>query len=268
MFRRRTPEEEAAKNERYARDLLLGVAPGMRTGRRVMNRLPADPRCKLCASPFRGPLAPVLSLIGKKPFPGNPKYCQFCFTGLIKKRAGAEVDSSYLFADVRGSTALAEQMRPAEFRETIDRFFETASRVLMAHEAFVDKFVGDEIMAFFIPAFTDEQHALRAVQAGQALLGAVAASEQPLPIGVGVNSGVAFVGTVGTDDKVEFTAMGDPVNVGARLAAAAGPGELLVSMDTLRSAGLSEDGLEHRSLALKGKTDRTDVVVMGPAPAE
>ena len=106
MFRRRTPEEEAAKNERYARDLLLGIAPGMRTGRRFMNRLPADSRCKLCASPFRGPLAPVLGLIGKKPFPGNPKYCQFCFTGLIKKRAGAEVESSYLFADVRGSTTL------------------------------------------------------------------------------------------------------------------------------------------------------------------
>jgi adenylate cyclase len=210
MFRRRTPEEEAAKNERYARDLLLGVAPGMRTGRRLFNRLPADPRCKLCASPFRGPLAPALALIGKKPFPGNPKYCQFCFTGLIKKRAGAEVESSYLFADVRGSTTLAEQMSPTEFRAAMDAFFSTASHVLMDHEAFVDKFVGDEVMAFFIPAFTDEQHALRAIQAGQALLAAVAASEQPLPIGVGVHSGVAFVGTVGTDEKVEFTAMGDP----------------------------------------------------------
>ena len=268
MFRRRTPEEEAAKTARYARDLLLGVAPGMRTGRRVLNRLPSDPRCKLCASPFRGPLAPVLGLIGKKPFPGNPKYCQFCFTGLIKKRAGAEVESSYLFADVRGSTALAERMRPAEFREVIDRFFATASKVLMAHEAFVDKFVGDEVMAFFIPAFTDEQHALRAIQAGRALLEAEAHSEHPLPIGVGVHSGVAFVGTVGTDDKVEFTAMGDPVNVGARLAAAAGPGELLVSMDAMRSARLSEAGLERRSLELKGKAEATDVVVMtGASPA-
>ena len=262
MFRRRTPEEEAARNERYARNLLLGVAPGMRTGRRLMNRLPADPRCKLCASPFRGPLAPVFGLIGKKPFPGNPKYCQFCFTGLIKKRAGAEVESSYLFADVRGSTTLAEQMSPTEFRAAMDAFFSTASHVLMEHEAFVDKFVGDEVMAFFIPAFTDEQHALRAIQAGQALLAAVAASEQPLPIGVGVHSGVAFVGTVGTDEKVEFTAMGDPVNVGARLASAAGPGEMLVSMASLASSGLDDAGLEHRSMQLKGKTGATEVVVM------
>jgi adenylate cyclase len=203
-----------------------------------------------------------LGLIGKKPFPGNPKYCQFCFNQMIKKRTGAEVDSSFLFADVRGSTTLAEQMSPSAFRDAMEGFFSTATHVLMNHEAFVDKFVGDEVMAFFIPALTDEQHARRAIEAGQALLAAVAASPHPLPIGVGVNSGVAFVGTVGADDKVEFTAMGDPVNVGARLAAAAGPGELLVSIAALRSAGMSDEGLVHRSLDLKGKTEATEAVVL------
>jgi adenylate cyclase len=181
---------------------------------------------------------------------------------MIKKRAGAEVDSSYLFADVRGSTTLAEEMRPAEFRQAMEGFFTTATHVLMDHEGFVDKFVGDEVMAFFIPALTDEQHALRAIQAGQALLSAQAASEHPLPIGVGVHSGVAYVGTVGTDDKVEFTAMGDPVNVAARLAASAGAGELLVSTATVASAGLSAAGLEHRSLELKGKSEVTEAVVV------
>jgi adenylate cyclase len=262
VFRRRTSEEEAARNERIARDVLLGIAPGIRTGRRFFNRVPADPRCKLCASPFRGPVAPLLGLIGKKPFPGNPKYCQFCFNQMIKKRSGAEVDASYLFADVRGSTALGEEMSATEFHAAMERFFGTATRVLMDHEAFVDKFVGDEVMAFFIPAFTDEQHALRAIEAGRALLAAVARSKTPLPIGVGINSGVAFIGTVGSDDKVEFTAMGDPVNVGARLASAAGPGELLVSMATLASAGLDYAGMEHRSLELKGKSGPTEVVVL------
>ena len=262
MFRKRTPEEEAERNAKMARDVLLGVAPGMRTGRRLMNRLPSDPRCKMCASPFRGPLAPVLGLIGKKPFPGNPNYCQFCFTGMVKRRTGAEVESSYLFADVRNSTALAEQLTATQFREAMDRFFETASEVLMDHEAFVDKYVGDEVMAFFMPAFTDEHHAERAIQAGKALLGAVAALDPPVPVGAGVNTGVAFIGTVGSGDKVEFTAMGDPVNVGARLASVAGAGELLASMATVRSAGLEDAGLEHRSLELKGKTGQTEVVVL------
>ncbi|HEX6128307.1 MAG TPA: adenylate/guanylate cyclase domain-containing protein [Candidatus Limnocylindria bacterium] len=262
MFRRRTPEEEAERKERIARDVLLGIAPGMRAGRRVFNRIPADPRCKLCASPFRGPLAPILGAIGKKPFPGNPKYCQFCFNELIKRRSGAEVESSYLFADVRGSTALAEGMRPAEFRDAMDRFFATASHVVMEHEGFVDKYVGDEVMAFFIPALTGEQHALRAVDAGRALLAAVARLDPAVPVGAGVNSGLAFVGTVGSGDKVEFTAMGDPVNVGARLASAAGPGELLVSRETLLAAGLGDSGLEHRSLELKGKGEPVEVVVL------
>ncbi|HEX2142824.1 MAG TPA: adenylate/guanylate cyclase domain-containing protein, partial [Candidatus Limnocylindria bacterium] len=245
-----------------ARDVLMGVAPGMRTGRRFFSKVPSDPRCKLCASPFAGPVAPVLGLIGKKPFPGNPKYCTFCFNRMIQKRTGAEVECSILFADVRGSTALAEKMSASEFRDAMDSFFAVASRVLVDHEAFVDKFVGDEVMAFFIPAMTNEQHALRAIEAGRALLAAVAASETPLPIGVGVNTGVAFVGTVGTEDKVEFTAVGDPVNVGARLAVAAGPGELLVSVVALQSSGLAEEGLERRALELKGKTEKTDVVVM------
>jgi adenylate cyclase len=262
MFRRRTPEEEAERSTRIARDVLLGIAPGMRTGRRMFSRIPSDPRCKMCASPFRGPLAPALGLIGKKPFPGNPKYCQFCFNAMIKKRVGAEVESSYLFADVRNSTTLAEQMTPTEFRAAMDRFFATATSVLMEHEAFVDKFVGDEVMAFFMPAFTDEHHAERAIQAGQALLGAVADLDPPVPVGVGVNTGVAFIGTVGTEDKTEFTAMGDAVNVGARLASAAGPGELLVSMASATSAGLDDAGLEHRSLELKGKSGPTEAVVL------
>ena len=83
-----------------------------------------------------------------------------------------------------------------------------------------------------------------------------------LPVGAGVNTGVAYVGTVGNDELIDFTAMGDPVNVAARLSSAAGAGELLVSLSTLTAAGMTDDGLEHRSLELKGKTETTEVVVL------
>lgn len=262
MFRRQSPEEQEERKARLSREVLLGIAPGMRTGRRLFSNIPADPRCKLCASPFRGPVAPLLGLIGKKPFPGNPKYCTFCFNRMIEKRAGAEVPCSVLFADVRGSTTLAEQLPPAEFRAAMDGFFGVASRVLVSHEAFVDKFVGDEVMAFFIPALAGEQHARRAIEAGRDLLAAVAELPRPLPVGIGVNTGIAFVGTVGTDAKAEFTAMGDPVNVGARLASAAGAGELLVTVAAIRDAGMSQDGMELRTLELKGKTEATQVAVL------
>ncbi len=79
---------------------------------------------------------------------------------------------------------------------------------------------------------------------------------------MGVNTGVAYVGAVGEGEQVELTAMGDPVNVAARLASAAGPAELLVTESTAREASLETSGLEQRTLALKGKSESTKVYVL------
>jgi adenylate cyclase len=244
--------------------VLRGEAPGMRTGRRFFRLLPSSPRCKLCASPFAAPLGPVMRLVGKGPWPANPKYCSWCFQDLVRHRSGAEIDCSLLFADVRGSTTLAERLSPTEFRDLMERFFAVASKVLVDHDAIVDKFVGDEVMAIFIPVLTGGRHAAHAIEAGQALLAATSGQRaQPsVPIGIGVNTGIAFVGAVGGGDKVELTAMGDTVNVAARLASAAGPGELLATVASVQAAGLPLAGFEHRQLELKGKTEVTDVVVL------
>jgi adenylate cyclase len=245
--------------------VLQGEAPGMRTGRRLLRLLPSSPRCKLCAAPFAAPIGPVMRLVGKAPWPANPKYCSMCFADLAKHHSGAEIDCSLLFADVRGSTTLAEQLRPIEFRDTMDRFFTVATEVLVAHDAIVDKFVGDEVMAIFIPLFTGGQHARSAIEAGRALLGATQGQngERWAPVGAGVNTGIAFVGAVGAGDKTDLTAMGDTVNVAARLASAAAAGELLVTAAAAEAARIPVEGLERRSLELKGKTGTTDVLVMG-----
>jgi len=153
-------------------------------------------------------------------------------------------------------------MRPTEFNTLMDRFFTLASRVLVEHDAIVDKFVGDEVIGIFIPALTGELHARRAIDAGQALLRATGREGIDLPIGVGVNSGTAYVGTVGSGDNVELSAMGDRVNVTARLASAASAGELLVTAEAARTAQLEVAGLERRSLALKGKSEETQVLVL------
>jgi adenylate cyclase len=255
----RDPEHES-KDEGFSRAVLLGTDPGLRFGRRVLRRVPSDPRCKLCTSPFTGLGGWVMRRIGKGPWPKNPEYCSACFKQLSEHGAGAEIECSLLFADVRGSTTLAEGMRPAEFRALMHRFFETATQVLIEHDAVVDKFVGDEIVAIFIPALTGERHAARAVAAARDLLAATASW---IPVGAGVHTAVAFVGTVGEGDHTEFTAMGDPVNIAARLASAAGGGEVLVTSAAAQSAGLDVTGLEHRNLALKGKTQPTEVVVLG-----
>ncbi len=245
--------------------MLSGKPSGiMVAGRRIFGRLPSDPRCKMCATPFSGPFAPILRRMGRGPWSRNPKYCEICFRDLVKKPGGAEVVCSLLFADVRQSTTMAEGMRPTEFRAQMDRFFQVASRVLIEHDAIVDKFVGDEVIGIFVPLLAGERHAERAVSAGRALLKATGNdTDAPwLPVGGGVNTGVAYIGTVGEGDLTELTALGDPVNVAARLASAAAAGELLVTTAALTSAGLPDTGLEHRSLTLKGRSDATEVVVL------
>jgi len=209
-----------------------------------------------------------MRLMGLGPWPGNPKYCSGCFKGLYHSRAGAEIDCTLLFADIRGSTQLGESMAPASFRELMDRFYATAAGVLVDHEAIVDKFVGDEVIGIFIPAMTDGHHAAQAIDASLDLLRATGDdTDAPwISIGIGINTGLAYVGAVGTAEHVEFTALGDTVNVTARLASLAGVGEILVTDASARAAGLTTTDQQRRRLDLRGRSDATDVIVLTLRP--
>jgi adenylate cyclase len=257
---------EQPEDDEDARSVLLGTNRMMRAGRHFFRLLPNGPRCKLCASPFSSIGGAAMRLIDKGPWPNNPSYCSMCWKDMIRNRGGAEVECSLLFADVRGSTTMAEGMRAGEFKRLMSRFFVAATDVLVTHDAIVDKYVGDEVIGIFVPGLAGPDHARQAIDAGRELL-RVAGEKLDLPIGAGVHTGVAYVGTVGDGPMVDFTAMGDAVNVTARLASAALPHELLVSASAASAAGLESTGLEHRSLELKGKAEPVDVVVLQPALA-
>ena len=230
--------------------------------RRFWRTIPSAPRCKMCTGPFGPPGGTIRRLVGLGPWPGNPKYCAGCFKSLYRNREGAEIECTLLFADIRGSTQLAETVRAGEFRRLMDRFYATAAEILVDHEAIVDKFVGDEVIGIFVPAMTEGNHARQAIDAGLELLRATGhESDAPwAPIGIGINTGEAFVGVVGTAEHIEFTALGDNVNITARLASVAGKGEVLITDATARAAQL-ESG-ERRRLDLRGKSETTDVVVL------
>jgi adenylate cyclase len=231
-------------------------------GRRIFKRIPADPRCRMCASPFRGPGAPFMRLIGKRQSDANPNWCTSCFNVMAKHRGGAEVEGAMLFADIRGSTALAERMAPGEYHDLLDRYLTTATAIVFKHDGVVDKFVGDELVAMFFPLLTGERYVARAVEAGTDLLRATGHADRDGPwvsIGVGLHAGRAWFGVIGEESHIEMTVVGDAVNVAARLASAAAPGELLVSADTAAVAGL-DPSLARQSLALKGKSVDTEVV--------
>jgi adenylate cyclase len=132
--------------------------------------LPHGPRCKLCAAPFDGSGAYLMRAIGKRPALKNPNVCNSCFDFIEKRHGGAVIDGSYLFADIRGSTTLAERMPAAEFSGLIDRFFATTSQVVFDNDGGVDKFVGDEIVAFFFPMMSGPRHAAAAVGTATAIL--------------------------------------------------------------------------------------------------
>ncbi|HXG75015.1 MAG TPA: adenylate/guanylate cyclase domain-containing protein [Gaiellaceae bacterium] len=251
-------ERSADRHEEAWRAILTGQARGLRTVRRLVGRLPAGPRCKLCLAPLRPPGSLALRLVGLGPSRLNRRLCRACFRSLEKHPGGAEIELSFLFADVRGSTSLAERIPAQEFSQLISRFYGVAARVVDEHDGLVDKFVGDEVVALFVPGLgAGEGHAARAVAAAAELLrGTGHGDGEPwLPVGAGVHTGVAFVGRVGEGDACDFTAVGDAVNAASRLASAAGTGELLVSAAAAEAAGLATEGLEARSLALRGRDE-------------
>ena len=257
------------KDSEFWHNYLTQGSPFERQARRVLKRIPSEPRCTICAAPFAGVGAPLMRVIGKRPSRQTPKMCDACFTFVANHHGGAEIEVSLLFADVRGSTSLAEGMASAQFRDLMDRFYSTASKVVFDHDGSVDKFVGDELVAMFYPLLTGERHAARAVEAATALLRATGHEEPDgpwVPVGAGVHTGPAWVGSVGEGPRTELTVLGDNVNITARLPTAAGAGEVLVTTEAAAAAGLDAT-LQRQRLELKGKQELTEVVSLHVGPA-
>jgi adenylate cyclase len=157
---------------------------------------------------------------------------------------------------------MAERMSPGEFNALLNRYFAAATEAIFNHDGFVDKFVGDELVALFFTLLAGENYVARAVAAGEEILRATGHADPDgpwVPVGVGVHSGPVWFGVVGEGTHTEMTAVGDSVNVAARVASAAGPGELLVTAEAAAASDL-DPGLERRSLELKGKARATEVV--------
>jgi adenylate cyclase len=255
-------EPPEVDSEEYWREFLTKGDGMERRMRNLFKHIPSEPRCNLCAAPFRGPGAPLMRMIGKAPAPQNPKTCSMCFNWVASHHGGAEIEATMVFADIRGSTTLAEGMSPGEYRTLLDRFYTVASSVVFRHDGSVDKFVGDELVALFFPLFSGTDHAAKGVAAARDLLEATGHADPGgpwVPIGVGVHSGLTWYGAVGQGDRTDLTAVGDAMNTTARLASLARAGEILVTTAAARAAGL-DPGLETHALELKGKTQATDVV--------
>jgi adenylate cyclase len=247
--------------------LSSGTSEEERRQRRLFRILPGSPRCRFCYAPFSGFGGGVVrAFYGKRPSMLNPTMCNVCDEFAREHPGGAEIELSLLFADVRGSTALAERLSPGEFAKTVNRFYDAATRVMVNTDALIDKIIGDQVAGMYVPGVTGPGHALRAIEAAQQVLRATGhgGSDEPwVPVGVGVHTGTAFVGSVhSSEGTADITVLGDAPNTAARLSGAAGVGEILVTEATAEAAQLVCDGLEKRTLSLKGKERPVTVYVL------
>ena len=207
----RTMSRSYASPQEEWHDLLSGTHPLLRRGT-PLRFLPSPPRCRICRAPFGAPGSFILRRYGFTPWAKNPKMCSRCFESLGGHSAmcpgaegdeevrGAEIEVTMLFADVRGSSELARQMPVLDFTRLMNRFYGVSRRVLIEHDAIIEKFVGDEIVGLFIPFMAGTDHVKRAVEAAEALLRATGHGTPGgpwAPLGVGVHTGSAFVGIVG-----------------------------------------------------------------------
>jgi adenylate cyclase len=218
--------------------------------------LPSSPRCVGCLEPFGGVGGKLMAMIGHHRSRKSPYLCNLCDD--VLPQGGAEVDIAVLFADVRGSTALAERIGAKAFADTLNRFYHVATEVLISHDAMIDKMVGDEVMALFIPSICVNQHRRRAAESAVELireLGRVRLGDEVLPVGIGVHAGAAFVGKIGAVGVHDFTALGDTVNTAARLQAEAAAGEVVVSEEIYEAAEELFLHTEQRRVTLKGKAE-------------
>src|SRR6476660_4648187 len=164
------PSEEQSRINGEWRAFLMGENPWYHRYQRMFHLLPASPRCKVCYAPFRGPGSYVMRLMGRRPSKMNPRICGLCERFVQAHHGGAEIPLTLLFADIRGSTRLAETLGTARFSALIARFYNAITDELIRANALIDRLIGDEVVALFVPVLAGDKHAEAAVQAARGIL--------------------------------------------------------------------------------------------------
>jgi adenylate cyclase len=233
----RKPAGEPLSEEDWAAYWSMSGDSGHRAMKRMLLAIPSSPRCGFCGAPFAGLGSKVLRPMGFRPSRKNPSMCDVCVE--LAPPGGMTMKAGVLFADVRGFTALSERTEPREVSALLRRFYGIAERVLFP-EAMIDKLIGDEVMALYlpIPGHDHDPEETRAriaetmLRHARKLLEGVGygADDGPfVELGIGLDHGEAFVGNIGEGSVRDFTAIGDVVNTASRLTGHARGGEIVVS---------------------------------------
>jgi adenylate cyclase len=180
---------------------------------------------------------------------------------------GERREVTVLFCDIRGFTAMSERLTPEEVVSLLNDFYTLMIETTFKHDGTLDKFLGDAVMAVFGAPIAHPDHARRAVFTALDMRAAVAglserrvaAGKQPIQVGIGVSLGEVVAGTVGTEERMEYTVIGDSVNVAARLVAQAKPGSIQLSRRTYEAVEDVVDAKPLGATKVRGKEEEVEV---------
>jgi adenylate cyclase len=226
----RRSKGEPLAPEDWALFFEMASGPSAQRFSRVLRALPSSPRCGICGAPFGGVGAKLVRPLGYRQSRKSPSLCDTCVEA--SPPGGMTMETGVLFADIRGFTSLSERSDPAALSTLLRRFYKAAEETLFP-EAVIDKLIGDEVMALYLPVGGRfENAAPLMLDHARGLLTAVGYGSAAGPfaeVGIGLDYGEAFVGNVGGGSYSDFTAIGDVVNVAARLQGEAAGGEIVAS---------------------------------------
>ncbi len=183
------------------------------------------------------------------------------------KVGGVRKDVTLIFVDIRGFTPLSEKMEPEDVINILNEYLDLCTKAIFAQEGTLDKFIGDGVMSIFGAPIEQHDHAERAVKS--ALIMRQGADElaqrlqekygRSVRFGIGINSGPAVIGNIGSHDRMDYTAIGDTVNLAARLESNAKPGQILISHDTYLRVKDKFELTQLESIKVKGKENLVEI---------
>ncbi len=173
---------------------------------------------------------------------------------------GKRTEITALFADIRGFTTYSESLPPEKLVSILNQYLAAMAEAVLAQEGTIDKFMGDAIMAWFNAPVPQPDHTLRAVKTALAIRESVEKLYQELPVdshlafGVGIHSGEAVLGLIGTEKRLEYTAISDSVNTAKRIQENSARNQILISRDAYEHVKDQVDAKPHADMSVKGKT--------------
>ncbi len=225
--------------------------------------------CLVCGTALEGPLGKLFHIFGITRSTHNPNVCNRCDAHM---QEGRVIELSVIFADLTGFTEMTNRLGPERSYEVVDAFFKMANEVLIKNDAFIDKYIGDAVMAIFNAPIPNANHARGATTAALGIQEGLKSVSKTLGVDlqarVGVATGYARIGRLGSTDRKDYTAIGDVVNLASRLEAFANPGEVIVDGKAFTQVAEDYPDLTPEEINVRGFAEPVEIYRIGKTDRE